>query len=228
MDQDECLMAVLLGEPPSPEAGNAAEHAAAERDMAEVRGQLHLIGDGLARAAADPSRTPGRRRQRRGLLALAATVVAATLGAGAAYLAAHAGSPAGGGEGAKLTAEGLVACSTVIAEGFVTTIEPLDGKDKFKIVLDVEHSYKPEAGQTSLAFTAEGVSTTSYYKTGARVLVVVSRFPGEGPLTFRAGDPAPEHEEGEPGQARDALDWGRAWIQNALPGARGKACPGRG
>lgn len=221
-------MAVLLGEQPSPEADDAGEHASAERDMAEVREQLHLIGDGLARAAAGPSHIRARRRRRSGLLALAATVVLAALGTGAAYLAAHPGGPEGSEEEAKLTAEGLVACSTAIVEGVVTEIEPLDGKEKFKIVLDVERFYKPEAGQTPLIFTDEGAGTASYYKTGARILVLVSRFPGEGPETFRAGDPPPEVEGGQVGRAHDALDWGRAWIQNALPGARGTVCPGRG
>ncbi len=36
---------------------DAGEQASAELDMAQVRGQLHLLGDGLARAAAGPSRT---------------------------------------------------------------------------------------------------------------------------------------------------------------------------
>lgn len=223
MDEDEYLMAVLLGQPAG---ATDTAHASAERDMAVVREQLHRIGDGLARADGGPPHNRVRRRRHRGLLVLAASVALAALGTGTAYLAAHPGSPLGGGAEAKLTTEGLLACSTAIAEGVVARIEPLDGKDRFRIILDVEHFYKPESGQTQLAFTAEGADTSMYYKTGVRMLVVVSQFPGEGPETFRAGDPSPQ--ESQSGQADDSLGWGRAWVQDALPGALGQACPGQG
>ncbi|MFI5756777.1 hypothetical protein [Streptomyces sp. NPDC051569] len=226
MEKDEYLMAVLLSEPAPAAAGDAAKHAAAERDMAEVRDQLHRIGDGLARVAAGPPEKPVRRRRRRGLLVLAASVALAVLGTGGSYLAARVGSPDDGGAEARLTEQALLACSTAIAEGVVAKVEPLGGEDRFRIVLDVEHTYKPGTGEARLAFTAEGAETRTYYRIGARMLVVVSRFPEEGPQTYRAGDPAPQ--EGESDRARDALDWGREWIRGTLPVVRGEKCPGVG
>lgn len=238
MDEDEQLMAVLLGRP-SPSGGTAAadEYGAAERDMAVVQRQLHRIGDGLARHAADgpaasgdrdgpavaPVRKPRRPRSRTLLFALAASVAVAVLGTGTAYFVAHNGATDGGGASVKLTPEGIVACSRAVAEGTVLRVEPLGGDGQFRVVLDVDRYYKPRSGKPELAFTTEGAETTSYYRTGAKMLVVVSRFPAEGPETFREGDPVPA--TGGAGHARDALDWGRQWVEKALPGAKDLPCP---
>ncbi|QIQ04807.1 hypothetical protein [Streptomyces liangshanensis] len=244
MDRDEHLMAVLLGEsvpresvPREGEGG--AGRAAAERDMALVREHLHRIGDGLAGAAAptpEPAPEPapaGRRRarfRRRVLYGLAASVALALLGTGGAYLAAHHG---GGGGQALLTDGGLVACSTAIAEGTIAGVEPAGGRHRFRIVLDVEQSYRPAAGKPRLVFTEEGAEVPAYYRKGARMLVVVSGTPGEPPLTFRAGDPAYDRESAHDGESthdgtseppRDALEWGRRWVERALPEARGLEC----
>lgn len=235
MDEDEQLMAVLLGRP-APSGGTAAvdEYAAAERDMAVVQRQLHRIGDGLARHAADgpatsgdrgePVRKPRRPRSRTLLFALAASVAVAVLGTGTAYFVAHNGAVDGGGASAKLTPEGIVACSEAVAEGTVLRVEPLGGDGRFRVVMDVDRYYKPRGGKPELSFTTEGAETTSYYRTGAKMLVVVSRFPAEGPETFREGDPAPAAAGGA-GHARDALDWGRQWVERALPGAKDLPCP---
>lgn len=228
-EQDEQLMAVLLGEPSPTGGGSASErHAAAERDMAVVREQLLRIGDGLARKAAAtapqaPAQGPRPRRMRRGVLVLAASVVVALVGAGAAYFAAHNGDVDGSGAEARLTDEGLIACSTTVAEGTVARVEQVGGAAKFRIVLDVDRYYKPESGKRELAFTDEGPDVKAYYGTGTRMLVVVSRFPAEGPQTFRQGDPT--YSDGRFEQARDALEWGRQWVAKALPGAQGRECP---
>ncbi|MFJ2646555.1 hypothetical protein ACIO1C_07500 [Streptomyces sp. NPDC087420] len=231
MERDEHLMAVLLGESAPPGSadgdgdGDGEGRAAAERDMALVREQLHRIGDGLAGAAPaapDPAGR-GRRLRRRALFALAASVAAVLLGTGAAYLASGAGGAGDSGSEARLTDEALLACSTAVAEGTVARVESLGGEERFRIVLDVERSYRPAAGKPRLVFTAEGAEVREYYRTGARMLVVVSGIPGEGPQTYRAGDPA--YDDGESAPARDALDWGRQWVQRTLPAAQGQECP---
>ncbi len=240
---DEQMMAVLLGEPSPPGPDGAEQHAAAERDMAVVREQLRWIGDGLARKAAavapDPQvsregshadsrepRTAVRRSSRphKGLLALAASA-AVVLGGTAAYLIAHNGAADDGGGDAKLTPEGVVACSTAVAEGTVVRVEQLTGDEKFRVVLDVDRHYKPESGKPRLSFTTEGAETRTYYRTGVRMLVVVSRFAAEGPETFREGDPADAGPGGTGKDPGDALAWGREWVKRALPGAEGLGCP---
>ncbi|MFJ5773397.1 hypothetical protein [Streptomyces sp. NPDC093094] len=270
MDEDDELMAVLLGEPARGKDGAAAErHAAAERDMAVVREQLRWIGDGLVRSAAAPrrpeprdrrERQPGqgpqdrqpeqeqqeqqeqqpeqqeqgqeqpersgrsRRRRRLGALVLAASVAVALLGTGAAYLVAHNGSLDGGGD-ALLTEEGLIACSRDIAEGTVADVRRLGGGDRFRIVLDVERSYRPAEKKERLVFTDEGPGVPDYYTTGARMLVLVSGESGEPPQTYRAGDP---WTEGGSGTGRDALDQGRRTVERSLAGARDLTCSGTG
>lgn len=224
---DEQLMAVLLGES-SPPGAAADRHAAAERDMTVVQEQLRRIGDGLARAAAaaapaalpePPAPVRRTRRTRKLVLALAASVAVAVVGTAGAYLVAHNGTVDDGAADGKLTSEGVIACSSAVAEGTVARVEPLGGDERFRVVLDVDRYYKPESGKAQLSFTTEGEETRTYYRTGVRMLVVVSRFAAEGPETFREGDPA------SAGEAADALAWGRQWVEEALPGAKGMDCP---
>ncbi|MGW7205916.1 hypothetical protein [Streptomyces sp. NPDC054837] len=243
MEKDVELMAVLLGEPTRGQGPDAAAgHAAAERDMAAVREHLHWIGDGLARkapgqptpepeteTAPDPEpasqsgRVRGRRGRRLGLFALAASVVVALLGTGTAYLLAHNGL-AGDASEVVLTDEGLIACSSAVVEGTVERVEPADGNDRYRIVLDVDRHYKPTSGQRRLTFTDEGPNVPAYYRTGVRLLVLVSSLPGEGPDTYRAGDPP--YPEGRTGPARDALEAGRLRVERALPAAQDISCEG--
>lgn len=214
---DDELMAVLLGEPSGGDA---------ERDMAVVRDQLRWIGDGLARAAAqqpepEPEPVPVRRKRRWGLFALAASVAVALLGTGTMYLVAHNGTLDGGSQ-SLLTYEGLIACSSAVVEGTVERVDPVGG-DWYRVTLDVDRYYKPASGERRLTFTEEGANVPAYYKTGVRMLVLVSSFPGEGATTYRAGDP-PYTE----GRAEDALEEGRQAVEAALPGAQGAKCPGPG
>ncbi len=233
MEKDDELMAVLLGEPsPAPAGDPADRYAAAERDMAAVREQLRWMGDGLARKApgrAEPTPVRGRRPGRRGLFVLAACAAAALLGTGTAYLVAHDGAVDGGSD-ALLTYEGLIACSAGVVEGTVERVEPAGGDHRYRIVLDVDRWYKPASGERRLAFTDEGANVPSYYRTGVRMLVLVSSLPGEGPETYRAGDPPYGEGEGEgrTGAARDALEEGRLRVERALPAAGGLRCDGPG
>ncbi|SNX58488.1 hypothetical protein SAMN06272735_2984 [Streptomyces sp. TLI_55] len=227
MNDDE-LMAVLLGEPPATDGDG---YAAAERDMAVAREQLRRIGDGLARQAPSSSPVarepvPRGRRLRRGMLALAVSVAVALTGTAVAYLVAHNGISEADDVRSKLTAEGVLACAGTIAEGTVDKVDELGG-GRFRVVLDVEHRYKPEGGGARLSFVTEGAETKTYYRTGARILVLVPENAAEGPETFREGDPPlPDGGPGAPsGPVRDALDWGRQWVEQALPGSRGVDCP---
>lgn len=207
---DDELMAVLLGEPSGGDA---------ERDMAVVRDQLRWIGDGLARAAAqqpEPEAVLPIRRQRRRrwpLFALAATVAAALLGTGTMYLVATNGTLNDEFSDAKLTYEGIIACSSAVVEGTVERVDPAGG-DRYRVVLDVDRYYKPASGERRLTFTTVGARTSvsSYYKTGVRMLVLVSSLPGEGPESYSGDD----------------LAEGRQAVEAALPGAQGIKCPGPG
>jgi hypothetical protein len=242
-DRDDELMAVLLGEPPSGRDEDAGErHAAAARDMDAVHAQLRWIGDGLARDAggsvqgdgsardaagpAPRERAPAAGPVRRRLFLLAASVAVALLGTGTAYLVAHNGAADGGAE-ASLTYEGLIACSGAVVEGTVERVEPAGGDDRYRIVLDVDRHYKPADGGRHLAFTDEGANVPAYYRTGVRMLVLVPEAAGEGPESYREGDPpTPEHGLGP--AVRDALQEGRLRVERALPGARGLTCDGAG
>ncbi|MGW4824830.1 hypothetical protein ACWEP4_39435 [Streptomyces sp. NPDC004227] len=232
MEKNDELMAVLLGEPSPAQAGDSADrYADAERDMAAVREQLRRIGDGLAQKA--PGReesTPVRSRQRgrRRLFALVASVAVALLGTGTAYLVAHNGTMKSE-SAAKLTYEGIIACASTVAEGTVERVESEGGHDRYRIVLDVDHYYKPAGGERRLSFTEEGANVPAYYKPGVRMLVLVSSIPGEGPHIYRAGDPPyGKYPESLPRGARDALEEGRQRVEQALPGARGLECSGPG
>ncbi|MER5689693.1 hypothetical protein [Streptomyces sp. NPDC002205] len=192
-------------------------------DLAVLREQLKFIGDTLA-GVPDPD--PVRRgRGRRLVLALAASVSIGALGiGGGAYLVANNGRVGGEGE-MRLTPEGSVACAKVIAEGTVARVEPLEQEGKLRVVLNADRYYKPDEGRPQVVFTAEN---EDYFRPGVRMLVLVSQFTDEGPNTYREGDPAPPREamEGLAGAAdvSDALEWGRKWVTEALPGSRGVEC----
>ncbi|WP_460065706.1 hypothetical protein [Streptomyces sp. YKOK-I1] len=236
MAKDDELMAVLLGEPSSAREGDSADrYVAAERDMAVVQEQLRRIGDGLARKAAEWSEpecvpmpvvtVPRRRRRQWGAFGLAASVAAVLLGTGTAYLVAHNGAVDGGSD-ALLTYEGLIACSSSVVEGTVERVELVGGGDRYRVILDVERYYKPTSGERRLTFTDQGAKVPAYYKTGVRMLVLVSSLPGEGPDSYRAGDPA--YPEGRTGPASDALEAARLRVERALPEARHLECDGGG
>ncbi|MFD4376696.1 hypothetical protein [Streptomyces sp. NPDC058486] len=214
-------------------AADDPEVARALADVALLREQLGVLAAALTAEPVPENhavRLRSRRRGRTAAWALAACVALGALGTGGAWLAARPPAVlAGGGAAAdaKLTGAGLVACATDVAEGTVVRAEPL-AEGEFRVVLRVERRYKP-AGPDSGELAFRGwAAEPSYYRPGTRMLVVVSRFPGEGVLTYRQ-DREPPGELGEDvGPVRDELEYGRKWIGKALPEAATATCPGRG
>ncbi|MVO84485.1 hypothetical protein GPA10_06770 [Streptomyces sp. p1417] len=178
------------------------------------------------------SRPPGRppRAARRGaVLALAAALGAGLLG-GVVWLGVRSGTgdddmtsgaadakgsapsrahdrPGHAAEGAKRSPEGYVACSRLIAEGTVQSVELLPDGTQDRITLDVSRYYKPAEGKEQVTFVMD-VSVDPRLRTGDRVLVAIPE--GEAsPDLWSTG-------------ARLAED--RAWIEKALPRARGTQC----
>ncbi|WP_018545094.1 hypothetical protein [Streptomyces sp. LaPpAH-108] len=242
----DALMAAITGEEPSEEARRDArfrrEHRAAEADVAVLRRELTRLAETLTGetgegtpeaeamevAPARPPRPRPRRRVRTALLALAASAAVGLFGVGISWLGAH---DAGGGasadsaaSGAKLGPQAVIACARAVAEGTVERVEPAGAQGVFTVVLKVSRFYKPPTSdRAELTFTVHDTAAPRSYRTGARMLVVVPRSAAEDPQTFRAGDP-PREEDG----SRDDLEWGRAWVTGALPGARHLTCPGDG
>ncbi|MGA5196032.1 hypothetical protein [Streptomyces exfoliatus] len=241
-DERDPVRLAMSGEPLPEGAEGDPDVRAALADVETLREQLTFIATAVAGPAPAPEGSPRPRRRRalrRALAVVAAVAVLGVLGTGGAYLVAHNGQLDGGLQDAKLTAEGLVACATDIAEGTVTRVERLGGDHGLRVTLSVERRYKGEteeeartagtaAGEPRLVFTAEDVPVEEpggpYFRVGTRVLVIVSRFPGEGPMTHREGDPPPRGAGEEVGAVRDDLEYGRAWVEKALPGAAGADC----
>ncbi|MDT0487522.1 MULTISPECIES: hypothetical protein [Streptomyces] len=135
------------------------------------------------------------------------------------------GDGTGSGGSVSLSAEGVVACSTSIAEGRVAKVEQLAGGKRFRVLLTVERTYKPtDEARQRLTFTTEEPDAEAYYRAGVRMLVLVPSHENEAPSTYREGDPPPNASA----ESKDRLQWGRAWVQKALPAAKGIECSGKG
>ncbi|MER5306399.1 hypothetical protein ABT034_01150 [Streptomyces sp. NPDC002773] len=237
-ERDPVRLAVSDG--PLPEwAERDPEVRAVLADVETLREQLALIATAVAGPAPEPPppAAPGPRRRRAPrwvLAAVAAVAVLGLLGTGGSYLMARNGELDGRAGGAALTAEGLVACAADIAEGTVARVERLGGDQGVRVTLSVERRYKEArtagtaAGEPRLVFTAGEApaeeSADPYFRVGTRMLVIVSRFPGEGPLTYREGDRPPGNLGTDVGAGRDDLEYGRAWVEKALPGSAGVDC----
>ncbi|MFD3657163.1 hypothetical protein [Streptomyces sp. NPDC058620] len=203
-EQDE-LMAVLLGEP-SPDADDdaaaAARHAAAARDMELLGEQLRIVGD---RLAAPEAHAPARSRwTRKGPLALAASVVIAVCLTGTGILWSVAQPSEESGD-VKLTEEGRLACARVVADGTVSRTERAGGL--VRVVLTVDRYLKPDKGPRETSFIVPGAEE-NYFRPGRPMLVVVSRFPGEGVESYLGDD--------------RAAAW--QWMTDALPASRTLDC----
>ncbi|MEV7196595.1 hypothetical protein AB0N81_33070 [Streptomyces sp. NPDC093510] len=213
----------------------AAEHAAAVADIALLRERLGNVGEALA-ASAEPAEPvvplrprAGRRRVTVTLGAVAATVAAVMVG-GLAWLAVDAGpgaadydagagsaqeaAPDGksrqdGGEGAegKLTPEGFVACTRLIVEGTVTTVDAVPGAARDRVTLDVTRYYKPKSGDGTVTFPMDD-DANPRLKAGDRVLIAIPRG-GAQPDSWAVG------------KDRDSL---RRTVLKALPGAAKTRC----
>ncbi|MET7364724.1 hypothetical protein ABZS61_02665 [Streptomyces sp. NPDC005566] len=207
-DGSDELMAVLLGQsaPDPGDAPAAARYDAARRDMTELREQLHLIGDRLATSDGAPGTlTPSRPRwARKGPLALAASVVIAACLAGTGILWSVA-QPSGEHGDVKLTEEGLMACARVVADGTVSRTERVGGL--VRVVLTVDRYLKPDRGPRETAFFVPG-EEEDYFRPGRPMVVIVSRFPGEGVESFIGED--------------RAAAW--QWMSAALPASRTLEC----
>ncbi|MFF3684740.1 hypothetical protein [Streptomyces sp. NPDC002187] len=231
----DAVALAMIGEPVPADAERDPQVAAAAADAALLREQLRFIGDHLAREPAARAVQRPARGRRRLVMALAASVATAAVGLAGAYLGAHNGTGAGGAgaaaeDSAKLTPEGQVACAAYIVEGTVAQVEALGGGRGLRVDLVVERSYTPQyRARRDITFTASGDGEDGYFRSGVRMLVMVSRFPGEDPITFREGDAAPLPPVGDDvGPVRDSLGYGRKWVEKALPGARGVECRDRG
>ncbi|MEU1124471.1 hypothetical protein ABZ371_13110 [Streptomyces sp. NPDC005899] len=201
------LMAVLMREPSPASGPAAARYAAAERDMAVLGEHLHLIGDRLAAEDGnEPAPAPVRWTRGRKAVAASAVALAACL-AGVALMWQIA-RPAADSE-AKLTEEGIVACSPVVADGSVIRTEPA-GED-VRVVLEVDRYLKPDDGPRETRFTVPR-NEIGLFDRGTAVVVAVSAFADEPPLYFLG------KERGEA--------W--KWLTAALEGSRSISCDGPG
>ncbi|MEU1405592.1 hypothetical protein ABZ471_25075 [Streptomyces sp. NPDC005728] len=167
------------------------------------------------------SASPGRRRWRLPVAA-AALLVLGGLAAGVLAVSEQGDPDVDPGGGESLSAPGMVACSSSIAEGRVARVERAGTGDGLRVVLDVDRSYKPaHGGGRQLAFATSEPDAEHYYRVGARLLVLVSSRQGEAPTAYRDGDAPPEG-------SGNALEWGRAWVEKALPDSEGVKCTGSG
>ncbi|MFE6298886.1 hypothetical protein ACFVQF_33635 [Streptomyces sp. NPDC057866] len=234
-ERDPLALALSLddGEPLPPGAGDDPEVARALADVALIRARLGVLAGALTAEPVPtaPVAAPVVRPRRRGRIAvwaLAACAALGVLGTGGAWLAARpGGGPDSAAAHAKLTPGGIVACATDVAEGTVARVEPLEGEGEYRVVLRVERAYKPAGGGARELVFRSWAAEPSSYRPGVRMLVVVSRFPEEGVLSFRQ-DMEPPGELGEDvGPVRDELEYGRAWVAKGLREGVGD-CPGRG
>ncbi|NBE54648.1 hypothetical protein [Streptomyces boluensis] len=235
------LMVAITGEEAPENLRDDPAYRAAVTDVALLREQLHGLGDALAQQPPEPEPTPVSpvRRRRTALLALAASCAAALLG-GTFWLSASGGigtpdsqeaskstvgdevpggeqepggdpEPGGdqesGGDSGSLSPEGTVACARLIVEGTVARVDALPGATEERITLDVSRSYKPAGGERRVSFPMD-VGAHPRLRPGDRALVLVSRDSAR-PTHWTTGAGIPAE---------------RAWIERALPGARGLTC----
>lgn len=111
---------------------------------------------------------------------------------------------------AKPDQSGIVACSKLIVTGTVSGTEAA-GDEKVRIRLNVEKYLKPSTGPGKSEFLVPEQDGAAY-KTGARVLVSVSRFDGEVPLLFTGREIEPTWE----------------WMEAEVGNPDTPACSGRG
>ncbi|MFD9861196.1 hypothetical protein [Streptomyces alboflavus] len=208
-----------------------------------ARGPQGPDGPAPALPPAAPFRRPGAAR-RRAVLALAAALAAGMLG-GLVWLGANAGTGDGdmaGGDGAKHAApelsdgresaphaskapdepqddsdgagdsrsrEGYVACARLIVEGTVHRVEALPGGTRERITFDVSRYYKPAEGKQRITFMMSvDTDVEPRPRAGDRALIGITE-----------GEDTPDLWTTGKGIATD-----RAWIEKALPGARGAEC----
>ncbi|OPG08356.1 hypothetical protein B1R27_10255 [Streptomyces sp. GKU 895] len=226
----DALMAALTGAPlpDDADAGFRAEHRAATDDIALLREQLGLIGDTLAKEPAPaprpaPVRRPSRVRHWAPRLAFGTLVVAAAASVvtGLGWLIATGGgdsADAGSAtsqksqldtDAARFGSPHYLACTRLVVEGKVASVERLTDQVQLRITVDVVRYYKQDMkGPEQLTYVVDDTFTDGLHK-GDPVLFGVLQ-----------GDAVPDHwVVGAKEVARE-----RAWVQASLPESRGLPC----
>ncbi|MEU5315651.1 hypothetical protein AB0G67_02790 [Streptomyces sp. NPDC021056] len=237
-DGIDALMAAITDEPLSGEArGDAAfmaEHRSASADLALLREQLGVIGHALAEPAPAVAPVPkparvGPSRTRRWFPKLAlgslAVAAAASVVAGLGWLIATGGpntmsssddsgagaqkSEADVDAGTRFGSPHYLACTRLVAEGTVTSVERLVDGVQLRISVDVNRYFKQDEERPEhLVYVVEDTFARGLVK-GDRVLFGVPK-----------GDAVPDHwVVGEDAVARE-----RAWIEASLPESRKLTC----
>lgn len=111
------------------------------------------------------------------------------------------------GAGTSRTPEGYVACARLVVEGTVLSVEPLAEGTRERITLQVSRHYKPTTGKAEVTFVLD-VSVDPRARSGDHVLIGIPQ-----------GEAAPDLWSTGSRLAED-----RAWIEKALPKARGTRC----
>ncbi|MFD3838872.1 hypothetical protein ACFWWC_21845 [Streptomyces sp. NPDC058642] len=215
-----------------------AEHRSASADLTLLREQLGLIGHALAEPAPAPAPAPvpepkparvGPSRTRRWVPKLAlgglAVAAAATVVAGLGWLIATGGpnamsssddsgasaqkSEADADAGTRFGSPHYLACTRLVAEGTVTSVERLADGVQLRISVDVVRYFKQDEERPEhLTYVVEDTFGRGLVK-GDRVLFGVAK-----------GDAVPDHwVVGEDAVARE-----RAWIEASLPESRKLTC----
>ncbi|PWI18385.1 hypothetical protein DI272_32770 [Streptomyces sp. Act143] len=226
----DALMAALTDAPPpdGTDAAFLAEHRKATADIALLREQLGLIGDALAqqpRPAPRPAPVrPSRARRWAPRLAYGtlAVAAAASVVTGLGWLiatggnnAADAGSSAsdksqpGADAAPRFGSPHYLACTRLVVEGTVASVERLSDQVQLRITVDVARYYKQDVkGPEQLTYVVDDTFVQGLHK-GDAVLFGVLK-----------GDAVPDHwVVGEKEVARE-----RAWVQASLPESRGLPC----
>ncbi|MEU8565379.1 hypothetical protein AB0C45_28350 [Streptomyces cyaneofuscatus] len=125
--------------------------------------------------------------------------------------------PSGPATEAKLSAEGWVACSQVMAEGEVVSVEEVPEAGRVLLTVAVTDWFKPATGEKEARFDVVDPAKDGAYprwKPGEHLLLVIDRDPTAYVTSYRGDDIA---------QVRRS-------IERALPGAAGRECTdgGRG
>ncbi|MEW1774859.1 hypothetical protein [Streptomyces sp. NPDC086777] len=189
------------------EAGGVAEAPGARWVEGAVKGEVPgVMTDGSS--PVEGERAPARRRRHRKVLA-GSLGLAAAVAAAAVLTAVWAPWSADSDSDAKPDQSGLVACAKLIVEGTVAGTDSAGG-GKVAVRLDVERYVKPGKGPGEVRFEVPREDATAY-RTGARVLVGVSRFDDEVPLLFTGSEIAPAEE----------------WMAAEAGRPDAPACPGR-
>ncbi|MFH0518148.1 hypothetical protein ACHBTE_13320 [Streptomyces sp. M41] len=226
----DALLAAITGEPLPDEAradaAFMAEHRAATADVTLLREQLVVIGDALAAPPPAPQPAPARpARARRRTLRLAygslAVAAAASVVAGMGWLVAQGGGDAldagGSNDAAKSQADertafgspDYLACAVVVAEGDVTSAEPLDDPGLVRVGVHVTVYYKgDEPRPTDVSYVVDAADTGDIAE-GDRVLFGIPK-----------DATAPDHWA--VGEEQVALE--RAWLKTSLAESRGATC----